>query len=209
MREKKRSPSVEIHSAILLPSLFSLFSDDFFVVEMKTNTSWALRLRIHRPTLQFSQIVSEQRCCCCCINKSLWGWLKPKYTEDNRRRLHTSSARLASFIQRQTSPHQTGLSPSPLWGVSFKVTWPPGTRPRLTPEALPLSPGEASGTLLRQRVVVGVFLWCVEQHLSVRERQKHKFYLWKLSVQAGIFTLTGYNIYLIPQKMDLSLFNVF
>lgn len=47
-----------------------------------------------------------------------------------------------------------------------------GPRSPLASQALPLPPGKASGPLLRQRVVVGVFLRSVKQHFSVGHKEK-------------------------------------
>lgn len=56
-------------------------------------------------------------------------------------------------------------------GMSFHRLW-----AYLTSEALSLPPGKPSRALLGQRVVVGVFLWCVEQHLSAGDTQRTSYF---------------------------------
>lgn len=71
-------------------------------------------------------------------------WLKP--------------ARSKQTCQTQSACLTTSFSSRSPW------TW-PGTP--LASQALSLPPGKASGPLLWQWVVVGVFLWSLKQHLSV------------------------------------------
>lgn len=123
------------------------------------------------PKLVFSQIVLEQRPG---IKKSFWGWFKPIY-KDNRQfspnqfwLFGSNSSRTKQTCQKQ----RPCLSPSSHWG---KCPWKwPDLGAHLTSEALSLSPGKPSWALLRQGVVVGIFLWSIKQHLSVGDTQRRR-----------------------------------
>lgn len=123
------------------------------------------------PKLGFSQIVSEQRSG---IKKSFWGWFKPIYKDDrsfspNQFWLFGSvSSRTKQTWQKQ----RPWLFPSSLRGKCPRVWL--HLRSYLTSEALSLSPGEPPRALLREGVVVGIFLWSIEQHLSVGDVQERR-----------------------------------
>lgn len=76
------------------------------------------------------------------------------------RRLQVGSGFLIPPKTKQTRPKK---------GRPGLLGWASATL--LASQTLPLPPGEAPRPLLRQRVVVGVFLWSIKQHLSARAGQ--------------------------------------